>query len=217
VRSTVVPSPPKLFDELPGGPPAGGIQPGRRLVQEQQLGLADEAKPHVQPALLAAGQRLDPGAGLLCQSHHVQHLVDRAGMRVEPRTAGEHLAHRQEGLDGEFLQHDAHLRPQPALRPAGARVDAEHLDDPGVPAPEALEYLDRGGLARAVRAEQGEDLARLDLEAYVGHGRQRTVGLAEIFHADSRPCVLPHFPDCSIPGQNRDTQFDRSRLQGGWW
>jgi hypothetical protein len=95
--------------------------------------------------------------------------------------------------------------PQPALRPAVVRIDAEDLDDPGVPAPETLEYLDRGGLARAVGTEQGEDLARLDLEAHIGHRRQRTVGLAEIFHADSRPCVLPHFPDCSIAGHNRDT------------
>ncbi len=65
-----------------------GVQPGGRLVEEQQLGLADDAQPDVEAALLAAGQRLDPGAGLLGQAHQLQHLVHRPGIGVVARVAG---------------------------------------------------------------------------------------------------------------------------------
>ena len=42
-----------------------GVQAGRRLVEKEQLGVADDAEPDVQAALLAAGEPLDPLVGFL--------------------------------------------------------------------------------------------------------------------------------------------------------
>jgi hypothetical protein len=60
------------------------------------------------------------------------------------------------------LQHDAEPRSPPLV--AVGRVDAQHLDRPGRPQPEPLEDLDGRALPRAVRAEQGDDLAVPGLE-----------------------------------------------------
>ena len=43
-------------DELPGVTPPRGVEAGRGLVEEQELGVPDDAEAHVQPALLAAGE-----------------------------------------------------------------------------------------------------------------------------------------------------------------
>ena len=57
------------------------------------------------------------------------------------------------------------------LRAVAPRVEAEHAHRTSVERAVALEHLDRGGLARAVGAEQREDLTGLDREAQsVDHG-----------------------------------------------
>ena len=52
------------------------VEAGRRLVQEQQLGPADDADGHVQPAALPAGERADPLARVLGQADRLDQLVD---------------------------------------------------------------------------------------------------------------------------------------------
>ena len=52
----------------------------------------------------------------------------------------------------------------------------------------ALEDLDGGRLAGAVRAEQPEDLAALDLEDEPAHGLDRPIGLVQVDHLDGRGC-----------------------------
>ena len=47
---------------------AAGSKPGRRLVEEDELGVADEREGEVQAPLLAAGQRARDVVGLLVQA-----------------------------------------------------------------------------------------------------------------------------------------------------
>ena len=63
---------------------------------------------------------------------------------------------------------------------AGRRVDAERLHLAAAAVPETLEDLDGGGLAGAVRSEQGEHFALLHLEADVAHGHVVAVGLGQM-------------------------------------
>ena len=56
--------------------------------------------------------------------------------------------------------------------------------------PVPLEDLDGGRLARAVRSEQAEHLAVLDLEADSAHRLHLAVGLAQIAHLDGEPFVM---------------------------
>ena len=78
----------QLADELPGGAPGLRVHAGRRLVQEHQLGTADERQRQRQPLLLAAGQPLHRRAGDLGQPDRVQqHFAGPADARRRRRTA----------------------------------------------------------------------------------------------------------------------------------
>ena len=67
-------------DQIPCGAAGGRIEAGGGFVEEQQLGLTDDAEPHIEPSLLSTGQRLDPGIGLLLQAHQFDHFVHRPGI-----------------------------------------------------------------------------------------------------------------------------------------
>jgi len=82
-------------DHVPERAPGLRVEPGRRLVEEQQLGAADEAERDVKPPLLAAGQRADPRPGLAGQPDQVDHLGGPPRARVEPGEVADHLGDRQ--------------------------------------------------------------------------------------------------------------------------
>jgi hypothetical protein len=56
---------------------------------------------------------------------------------------------------------------------------AEDPDLPGVPAAEAFEDLNRGGLAGAVGAQEGKDLALGDLQVNASNRLEPSVGLVQ--------------------------------------
>ena len=60
------------------------------------------------------------------------------------------------------------------------RVEPEHADRARVGRPQPADGLDGGGLAGAVGAEDGEDLARLDREGDAVDGRPVAVALGEV-------------------------------------
>ena len=167
-------------DEVPELPARVRIEPRRRLVQEQQLGPADDAERDIDPPLLPARELRDACLRLGLQAHRRDHLVDVARVRVEPRELPQLLAHRrQTGLPGR-LQHDA--EPSLEIETARRRVDPEHLDVTARPTPVPLEDLDRRRLARAVRPEQRECLAPLDLERHAVDDGSVAVRLPQVVH-----------------------------------
>ena len=167
----------KARDQIPELPPRLRIQARGRLVEEQQLGLADQRAGQRQPLALAAGELTDPGLGLLPELDQVDHL---AGRRAAPIEAPEET----DGLgDGELLRELGLLERDPeqgaerAIVAAPPPTQDDHLA--GVGGRQAFADLDRGGLARAVGAEQAEALAGADLEVETGHGDDLSIGLAE--------------------------------------
>src|SRR5439155_17367658 len=91
---------------------------------------------------------------------------------------------REERIDAGRLQDDPDAVLERALRPR--RVVAEDAHLPAVAPTVALQDLHDGGLAGAVRAEQGEHLPLLDLEADPTHGLELAVALAEVADFDGR-------------------------------
>ena len=85
-------------DQLPELAAGLGVEPGRRLVEEEQLGVADDAERDVDAAALAARQLLDARARLLLEPDGRDHLVDLARVRVEPGEVRELLAHGRVAL-----------------------------------------------------------------------------------------------------------------------
>ena len=126
-----LPEPAQRAHELPGVAARGGVEAGRRLVEEDELRVADERDPEVEPPLLPARERLHLRVALLVEADEVDHLVDVARVLV---VAGEHpvdLAHRQHRPELRFLQHDADPLAEGALGLAG--IEAEHADLARVP------------------------------------------------------------------------------------
>ena len=193
-------------DELPRLTTPRGVEARRGLVEEEEVRVADDPQAHIEPSLLAARQPLDAVVALLLQTDELDHLVDRTRVGVVAGIARQDLAHRVVGLDGQLLEHHADARAEPALGAVVGRIDAERLDPPAGPLAEALEDLDGGGLAGAVRPEQREHLALLHLEAHVAHSHVLAVGLGEVLHAHcghGHP-VLP-LGESSEPARRRST------------
>src|SRR5581483_11633820 len=152
----------QVEDRVPGGAARARVEAGRRLVEEDQLRVADQREPEVEAPLLPAGQRSHARVALLVEADERRHLFGVARPCV---VAGEHaqaLVHGEARVERAALQHDAHLLAPCARRVGG--VDAEHLDAAAGARAVALKDLDGRRLAGAVRAEQPEHLARLDRE-----------------------------------------------------
>src|SRR5207248_8688363 len=144
-------------DRLPGIASRAGVEPRRRLVEEDQLRVADQRQAEVESPLLPARERAHSRVSLLLEPDDLDHLGRHARGGVVPREDAEALAHGQVGVEGGRLQDDAD-----ALSPGSVRVlriGAEYLDLAAVAPPVALEDLDGGRLAGTVGAEQAEDLA----------------------------------------------------------
>jgi hypothetical protein len=116
----------------------------------------------------------------------LDHAAHRPGRRVVAGVALEHLAHGQKRLDRKLLQDDPQLAAQPLPGSAITGVDPQHANLTGVPFAESLQDLDRGRLARPVRAEQRKHLPGLDLEAHPVDGADFPVGPNQSTNAHCR-------------------------------
>jgi hypothetical protein len=161
--------------DLPGGAPRRRVEARRRLVEEDQLGVADERQREVQPAPLAARESARAAVGGLLQAGQLDRLLHAAGGGVEAREVLDRLAHGQVRVGAAALEHDAD--PAAQLGRAQGRVVAEHRDLAAVAVAVALEDLDGGRLARPVGPEQAVDLAAADRERQAADGLVGAVGL----------------------------------------
>src|ERR1044072_7572437 len=130
-------------DRLPGLTPGGGVEAGRRLLEEEQLGGADPRHADVEAAPLAAGEPAGALVGLALEADQLDRLLDRPRLRVVAGVEGEGLAHRQVGVRSAVLEDDA----DPLAPGTGGPllVLAQHGDLTGAGIAIALEDLDRRG------------------------------------------------------------------------
>ena len=165
VSSTVVPLSASSLDGLPHLEARLRVESGRRLVEEDDRRAADQAHRDVEPAAHAAGVGRRLAAPCLGEREAGEQVVgDRSGILQVPQlrdqhevlTAGEHLVDGGE-LAGQAdrLAHVARVRGDvEAVDRRGARVGLQ----------QRRQDADQCGLARPVRAEQGEDAAPGHLE-----------------------------------------------------
>jgi hypothetical protein len=151
-------------DHVPQLPARLRIEPGRRLVEKEELRTRHQGARHREALLLPSRELPHPGGALLLELHEPEYLLHRVGGAVEAPKQPHRLFHREFVGQLRLLQLDAEPLPQrPRLRRPGP-MPPQDLDCPGVGGREPLEDLDGSGLARAVRPEQAEALA-------VGHGQ----------------------------------------------
>jgi hypothetical protein len=175
--------------DVPRGATGGRIEAGRRLVEEDQLGIADQRQSEIEAPALASRQGAQEGVGLLLQAGDRDDLVDVAWVRVHRREVRQRLARRDVAIHPGRLQDDPDPRAQRARALLGVVSEDGH-DAAGAVAV-ALEDLHGRRLAGSVGAEQAEDLARRHFEVQAADGLVVAVGLAQVAHED-RGCGSAH-------------------------
>ena len=171
-------------DEAPQVAARLRIEPGRRLVEEEDARVVDERRGDAEALLLAAGKRPHLALRLLGQVDEVQqrHRVDVA--LVEPAEEVQQLDEGQLVEEGRRLELDADAPLH--LARVGLHVDAVDDGLAAIDRAHPLDHLEGRRLARAVRSEDPEDLALGDLEADAVDRRQAAVLLAQVGDGDDR-------------------------------
>ena len=95
----------KALDEVPDPDPNFGIQSCRGLVEEHQLGVADQPEGEVETPPLPTRQLMDPAVPLLGQIESLQQDVGLEWLRVVGGEGADHLANGQLVVLGADLEH----------------------------------------------------------------------------------------------------------------
>ncbi|HEY2936782.1 MAG TPA: hypothetical protein VGJ25_09280 [Gaiellaceae bacterium] len=143
---------------------AGRVQPVHRLVEDQQLRIAEQRPGDAQALAHTERVRLDLLVGAPGEADAVEGTCDAL---VRLRLAGgrddvEVLAAREVVVEARFL--DDRADAGQCFRPAGGHRVTEDADFAGGDRGEAEQHADERGLARAVRAQVAEGRAGGDAE-----------------------------------------------------
>ena len=194
--------PGEFLDGLPHLDAALRVEPGRRLVEEDDRRVADQAHGDVEAAAHATrvGRHL-PG-GRVGQREPVEQVIgDLARVLEVPQLGDQHevLATGEDFVDGGELSGEADGLPH-VRRLLG---DVEPVDAGGarVGLEQCGQDLHDRGLPRPVRAEQGEDAAPRHVEVHAPQHMQLVVRLLQALHLDRGALDLmgDHF-DASLRG-----------------
>jgi len=157
----------KRLHAVPDALPRLRVEPGRRLVEEQQLRRIDQRARDVRPAPLPAGELpvrpLQKIPGVRRARRPANRLGKlRARLFVEPAPRAHVLLDRQKRVEQVILKHDADRRAN--RRVVLSQPMAVERDLARVRLQDRAEYVDRRRLARAVRPEKREQLAAIQVE-----------------------------------------------------
>jgi hypothetical protein len=200
-------------DRLPRLPPRCGIESRRRLVEEDELRVADQREGEVETAQLPARQRAYALVATSFEPHEFDDLFGRSRPGVVAGEDLEDLAHREQVVDGGRLEHDSDACTK--RRPGPARVVAEDAHVAGISPPVALEDLDGRRLPGAVRAEEREDLAGLHSEGDPVQHLARAVRLAQARDLDDRHSATAKEPAGGKSGSGPPLRAAAMREQSG--
>ena len=185
--------------DVPEVGPGLRVEPCGRLVQEEHVRPVHQGPRDQQPLGLPAGQvgghRLAP----VREAEYLEQLLGPAlglaqAQAEEPATELQVLGHGQLHVERVVLGHHA----DPALHAdrVGDHVHARHPCLTARRQDQRGEHADGGGLARAVRSQQPEELAGADGQvdaAHRGHVPARgLIGLAQVFGAYREPGRIRH-------------------------
>src|SRR5436190_108463 len=155
---------PEAADDVPELPARLWIESGRRLVEKQQIGFADECARDRETLFLAARQGYHACLALLLELDEREDFIHTVRLAIKRAEQREHFAHLQ--LVGELCLLE--LDSQPLTQGAAGRsvppTRAENLDIAGIGQRQPFQDLDRRRLSGAVGAEQSEALAGSDDE-----------------------------------------------------
>ena len=195
-----------LAEVVPQAAAADRVEARGRLVEEQHPGPMHEAADDLELALHAARERLERLVDVVAEPDDVGELLDAlavlGGHRAVERPVRVQAVDRDVEADvllaREVLVDARVLEDDPDVAPDGGRLAIEVVAGDGDRAAGLGQGrgqdADGGGLAGAVGPEEGEELARPDLEADVvdRRGRRLLVALRQVLDRDDRRIVGGH-------------------------
>lgn len=196
------------------------VHTGGGLVQDQQPRLGHHGASDHQAALHAAGERA---------AHHLRLFPQMRAAQLGLRQGGSLLARHavetgvvDQDVEGLFEQVEVHFLRDQADQPhriaaVADQIGAEHLDLALREVHQRADDADQGGLARPVGAEQGEKVARRNVQR---HALERlgavVVGLAQVAHAQGG-CRGRRWGIQDGPSRQRDGAASCSRYYRSPW
>ena len=178
------PGVPLLPDHVPHQQAAVHVETGGGLVEERHLGPTDEGQGEGQALLLAPRQAAGRGLALVLQPHPPEQGGGVGRVVVVGREEIEDLGGADAGVEATLLEHHADAADHGGV--VGQGVVTQDPDGARRRPAEALEGLDGGGLARPVRPQEGDHLARFGGERHPVHGHHVAVGDAQVPDLDRR-------------------------------
>ena len=131
------------------------VHTGAGLVEERDLGSADDGRGERETLALTAGQASHGGARERAEPEPLGELVQRARVGVHARDVLQHLRGGHAGRQTAVLEH--HADPGAQLARVVDGVEPEHAHGARVGPAQALAALDRRRLAGTVRPQDGGD------------------------------------------------------------
>jgi hypothetical protein len=176
------------IDEVPEAPPRGGVHPGGRLVEEQDRRLVQHRATKRQALLPAARKVSDHRVRPVCEPRHADReleplLEPRALHPIDAAEEVQVLHDREIAIERELLRHVADM----LAHTLGKSRDVVACDGRlAVARPQkAAQDSDGRRLARAVGAEEADDLSRLRFEADRVHRNEIAEPLGQAISDDS--------------------------------
>ena len=167
---------------IPQHVPRLRVETGGRLVEQQHLRLVDQAAGDGEPALHAAGQRVDLGVAPVAELHEVEQLL---GPLPDNRLGQPEVApvDQQVFPDGQLhvqrvLLRD-HAEPAPDPGAVGGRIQTEDPQRAGGDRGDAADHPHRAALAGPVGTEEPERLAVPHLDVDPVHRGEVTEALGQ--------------------------------------
>ncbi len=159
-----------------------GVEPARRFVEDQDLGVVQKCLRHRGPLAISLGKLADRLVGDGFERAALNDGVDPVGERLSRESAGrpeelEQSAGGHVGVERTVLGQVSQMLGR--IDPIFLDVDAGDARRPFRGCDEPGQQAHRGRLAGAVGSEKGDDLALGNLEGHVAHRDEMPVLFAE--------------------------------------
>jgi len=179
----------ELPEPLPDQVPGLGVEAGRRLVGDDDPGLIKQGPGDEEPPFHARGQLVDLAVSLGLELDELEEALDPLpgdALRnvEEPGKDHQVLADREVDVQSDLLGNDpGFLFENPVIDMGGQAVDRKSPRGHGG---HAVDHFYGRGLAGAVRPQETEAFALLDLEGDAIDGRKIAVFLEEVLRHNDR-------------------------------
>ncbi len=166
------------FDQIPQLAPRLRIETRGGLVEKQEVRIAHQSARQRQALLLPARERAHTGVLLFSQLHPRDHFTRLRALLKEAAKQANGFRDRELLRELRFLQLNS--KPLAELVRIGIPAHAEHGDLAAIGGRQTLANFDGRGLARSVRSQQAETLARVYVQIDAVHGDDVFIRLPQI-------------------------------------